>query len=64
MVGQAWTANSRHSPALLERMGLATGYDLEALLPTAAFLGAQLGHEVPALLPRAGPFPPAPVPEA
>ena len=49
---------------LLERMGLATGYDLEALLPTAAFLGAQLGHEVPALLPRAGPFPPAPVPEA
>jgi hydroxymethylglutaryl-CoA lyase len=42
---------------LLERMGLATGYDLEALLPTAAFLGAQLGHEVPALLPRAGPFP-------
>jgi hydroxymethylglutaryl-CoA lyase len=44
---------------LLERMGLHTGYDLEALLPTAAFLGAQLGHEVPALLPRAGSFPPA-----
>jgi hydroxymethylglutaryl-CoA lyase len=44
---------------LLERMGLHTGYDLEALLPTAAFLGARLGHEVPALLPRAGPFPPA-----
>jgi hydroxymethylglutaryl-CoA lyase len=44
---------------LLERMGLDTGYDLEALLPTAAFLGAQLGHEVPALLPRAGSFPPA-----
>jgi hydroxymethylglutaryl-CoA lyase len=57
---------------LLERMGFHTGYDLEALLPTAAFLGDQLGHEVPALLPRAGPFPPprsrrpeaAPVPEA
>jgi hydroxymethylglutaryl-CoA lyase len=44
---------------LLERMGLDTGYDLEALLPTAAFLGEQLGHEVPALLPRAGSFPPA-----
>jgi hydroxymethylglutaryl-CoA lyase len=44
---------------LLERMGLRTGYDLEALLPTAAFLGGQLGHEVPALLPRAGSFPPA-----
>jgi hydroxymethylglutaryl-CoA lyase len=45
-------------------MGLRTGYDLEALLPTAAFLGAQLGHEVPALLPRAGAFPPAPAPVA
>jgi hydroxymethylglutaryl-CoA lyase len=44
---------------LLERMGLDTGWDLESLLPTAAFLGAQLGHEVPALVPRAGPFPPA-----
>jgi hydroxymethylglutaryl-CoA lyase len=40
-------------------MGLDTGYDLGALLPTAAFLGEQLGHEVPALLPRAGSFPPA-----
>ena len=44
---------------LLERMGLDTGFDLEALLPTAAFLADRLGHEVPALLPRAGPFPPA-----
>jgi hydroxymethylglutaryl-CoA lyase len=42
---------------LLERMGLDTGYDLEALLPTAAFLSQRLGHEVPALLPRAGSFP-------
>ena len=42
---------------LLERMGLDTGVDLRALLPTAAYLGDQLGHEVPALLPRAGPFP-------
>jgi hydroxymethylglutaryl-CoA lyase len=42
---------------LLERMGLDTGYDLAALLPTVAFLAAQLGHEVPALLPRAGGFP-------
>jgi isopropylmalate/homocitrate/citramalate synthase len=42
---------------LLERMGLRTGFDLAALLPTAAFLGRQLGHEVPAMLPRAGPFP-------
>jgi isopropylmalate/homocitrate/citramalate synthase len=43
---------------LLERMGLDTGWDLAALLPTAAFLAGRLGHEVPALLPRAGVFPP------
>ncbi len=42
---------------LLERTGHPTGVDLEALLPTAGFLSAQLGHEVPALLPRAGLFP-------
>jgi len=42
---------------LLERMGLDTGFDLDRLLPTATFLSDQLGHEVPALLPRAGTFP-------
>jgi hydroxymethylglutaryl-CoA lyase len=42
---------------LLERMGIGTGWDLEALLPTAAFLSDQLGHQVPAMLPKAGPFP-------
>jgi hydroxymethylglutaryl-CoA lyase len=42
---------------LLDRMGLATGVDLDALLPTAAFLSEQLGHQVPAMLPKAGPFP-------
>ena len=42
---------------MLERMGRPTGIDLKALLPTAAFLGEELGHEVPALLPRAGTFP-------
>jgi isopropylmalate/homocitrate/citramalate synthase len=42
---------------LLDRMGIETGLDLEALLPTAAFLTEQLGHQVPAMLPRAGPFP-------
>ena len=42
---------------MLERMGRPTGIDLAALLPIAGFLGEQLGHEVPALLPRAGPFP-------
>ncbi len=42
---------------LLDRMGYRTGVDLESLLPTAAYLSAQLGHDVPALLPRAGVFP-------
>ena len=42
---------------MLDRMGFPTGLDLQALLPTAAFLTEQLGHQVPAMLPRAGPFP-------
>jgi hydroxymethylglutaryl-CoA lyase len=42
---------------MADRMGLETGLDLEALLPTAAYLTDQLGHQVPSLLPRAGPFP-------
>jgi isopropylmalate/homocitrate/citramalate synthase len=42
---------------LLSRMGYDTGIDLAALLPTAGFLSDQLGHQVPALLPRAGTFP-------
>ncbi|MDT7743820.1 MAG: hydroxymethylglutaryl-CoA lyase [Actinomycetota bacterium] len=42
---------------LLERMGVATGLRLDALLPIAGFLSDQLGYRVPALLPRAGSFP-------
>lgn len=42
---------------LLDRMGHPTGIDLQALLPTAAFLSEQLGHQVAALVPRAGVFP-------
>jgi isopropylmalate/homocitrate/citramalate synthase len=42
---------------MLDRMGLRTGVDIRNLLPTAQFLSEQLGHQVPALLPRAGPFP-------
>jgi hypothetical protein len=38
-------------------MGRATGVDLQRLMPTSAFLGEHLEHEVPALLPRAGAFP-------
>jgi len=42
---------------LFERMGVPTGITLEQLLPIAGFLTAELGHEVPALLSRAGTFP-------
>jgi hydroxymethylglutaryl-CoA lyase len=42
---------------MLERMGITTGWHLEALLPTATFLTDHLGHQVPAMLPRAGTFP-------
>jgi len=42
---------------MLDRMGRPSGIDLEAMLPTAGFLSEQLGHEVPALVPRAGMFP-------
>ena len=42
---------------LLERMGVATGLDLDALIPIAGFLSDALGYRVPALLPRAGTFP-------
>ncbi len=43
----------------LERSGVDTGLDLEALLPPAAWIEEQLGADgTPALLGRAGPFPP------
>jgi hydroxymethylglutaryl-CoA lyase len=42
---------------MLHRMGWQTGLDLAALLPVAEFLTRQLGHQVPAMLPRAGLFP-------
>jgi hydroxymethylglutaryl-CoA lyase len=44
---------------MLERMGVPTGYDLPALIETAAWLGARLGQaSLPGMLGRAGPFPP------
>jgi isopropylmalate/homocitrate/citramalate synthase len=42
---------------MAERMGFRTGLDLHSLLPIAGFLTDRLGHQVPAMLPRAGPFP-------
>ncbi|SHL06169.1 hydroxymethylglutaryl-CoA lyase [Pseudonocardia thermophila] len=44
---------------LLARSGLATGLDLDALCALSGTVGELLGKQVPALLPRAGTFPPS-----
>ncbi len=41
----------------LHRSGFTTGVDLEAAIAASEWLGAQLGRELPAYLPKAGPFP-------
>jgi isopropylmalate/homocitrate/citramalate synthase len=43
----------------LERSGVDTGLDLDALCRASDWLAAQLGRPVPSLLPKAGTFPPA-----
>lgn len=43
----------------LERSGVDTGLDLDALCRASDWLTAQLGRPVPSLLPKAGDFPPA-----
>ncbi len=42
----------------LERSGVDTGLDLDALCRASEWLGEQLGRPTPALLPKAGNFPP------
>ena len=44
---------------MLNRMGVDTGVDTDGLIETASWLEAQLGRAVPAMLGRAGNFPPA-----
>jgi hydroxymethylglutaryl-CoA lyase len=44
---------------LLGRMGIETGVDLEQAIATGRWLGEQLGRDLPSMLDRAGPFPPA-----
>jgi hydroxymethylglutaryl-CoA lyase len=44
---------------MLGRMGVAEGLDLAALIDTARWLEGRLGHPTPAMLGRAGLFPPA-----
>lgn len=43
---------------LLEREGIGTGIDLDALIRVAEWLEGQLGHELPGRVSRAGGFPP------
>jgi len=42
---------------MLDRSGVATGYDLDRSIETALWLGEEMNRPVPALLSRAGPFP-------
>ena len=42
---------------MLHRGGFATGYDLDALIETARWVGQRLGKAPPSSLSRAGPFP-------
>src|SRR2546427_801724 len=42
---------------LLRGLGVETGIDLDALLATSRWLGAQLGKELPGMLARAGDYP-------
>ncbi len=44
---------------MLERMGIRTGIDLDRLIAAGEWIGAQLGHAVPAMIGKAGVFPPA-----
>jgi (R)-citramalyl-CoA lyase len=43
---------------LLHGMGIPTGVDLDALIETSRWLGERLGKELPAMVTRAGDFPP------
>ena len=44
---------------MLHRLGVETGIDIEALIETAGWIETQLGRKVPAMVSRAGNFPPA-----
>lgn len=46
----------------LGRSGVAHGLDLAALIEASRWLGRAVGHDLPAVLPRAGPFPPVAAP--
>jgi hydroxymethylglutaryl-CoA lyase len=43
---------------MLERAGYSTGYDLDALINTARWIGEKIGRPAPSALSRAGGWPP------
>ena len=43
---------------MLDRMGYQTGIDIDALIDVGEWIGEQLGHAVPAMIGKAGVFPP------
>jgi hydroxymethylglutaryl-CoA lyase len=45
---------------MLDRLGVETGVSLERLIATSEWLAGRLGHPVPGLLSRSGPFPGGP----
>ncbi len=47
---------------MLDRSGIETGIDIEGLIETAHWIETQLGRAVPAMVSRAGNFPPAELP--
>ena len=44
---------------MLDRMGIETGIDIDKLIAAGEWIGEQLGHAVPAMIGKAGVFPPA-----
>ena len=49
---------------MLDRMGVETGVDLAALIETSRWIEGRLGHTIPAMVSKAGPFPSGPVESA
>lgn len=44
---------------MLDRMGIETGVDIDRLIAAGNWIGEQLGHAIPAMIGKAGVFPPA-----
>ncbi len=60
--GAAGNVASEDVVYMLDRAGVATGVDLAALIAASHWLAGVMGRQLPALVSRAGPFPPRPAP--